>query len=429
MKTIKLSLILIMVALFPGTMLFADPGIPDTVRVDSVSVMAGGNVVLPVYFYNDEILSAVEMVLDFNDSYLQIDSVSLEGGRLTGFTNLTVIFRDSANLINLLLYPYPEFVQPGNGLMCNLFFTAYDSAGGQTYSINNGFWPFGPIDTMTTRFADETANSFIFPVFIDGEIHVVEPPPSPDSVWVQRITGTPGNTVMLDIYGYNAEPLKQIDLALEYSSDNLTYNDTSFVGTRGITATEKTIDLRSQLRQILITLVFDEVTPLDPGSGPLATILFDIEPTATDEMVIIDSTLFLGSQRLEFTLTQADGGISFTPYFTYGYVNIIATTDVEQRYDPLIPDDFALAQNVPNPFNPTTQIKFDLPRESYVRLSIINVLGQQVKTLVAESLPAGTHTVTFDGKNDNYQTLASGVYFYRLDTEGFSQSKKMILLK
>jgi len=429
MKTIKLLIILVMLTAFSGVTTLADPGYPDTARVDSVAVMAGETVALPVYFYNDEIISAIEVVLGYNNNYLQIDSFSLDGGRFANLSDLTIIFRDSANLIDLYMFDNYQFIQPGNGLLCNFFFTSYDSAGGQTFTVSNGSWPFGLYDTMTTRFADSAATSFIYPEFVDGKIHVVEPPPSPDSIWVDRITGTPGQTVSVDIYGYNIEPLSEINLALQYSSDNLIYNDTSFTGTRGAAAISKAVDLRSQLRQILITLDYDEVTPLSPGSGPLATILFDIEATSPDEMVIIDSTTFLGSQSLEFTLTLAEGGSSFTPYFTSGYVDIITSTDIEERYDPIIPLDFSLAQNVPNPFNPTTQIKFELPRESNVRLNVINILGQCVKTLVDKSLPAGTHTVIFDGKGNDEQTLASGVYFYRLVTEDFSQTRKMILMK
>jgi len=432
MKTIKLFFIICIIALFPGSAVLADPGTPDTLRIESTSGMAGGDIVLPVYFYNDETISALEMVLDYNNNYLAIDSFSIAGSRLVDFEDLQVIFRDSANLINFYVYDLYENIPPGTGMLCNLYFTASSSAGDLYFDVVNGKWPFGTPpydDTMTTRFADSIASSFIFPEIDEGVIHVVEPPPSPDSVWVDRIVGSPGNTVSVNVYGYNSEPLTQIDLALEYSSDYLIYNDTSFVGTRGSDASNIEIDLRSQLRQILITLEFNEVTPLDSGSGTLATILFDIESTAADETVTIDSTRFLDSQSLEFTLTAADGGGKFTPYFTYGYVDIKTTTDVEERYDPLIPDDFALEQNVPNPFNPTTNISFDLPRQSFVRLEVINVLGQRVKTLVNESLPAGIHTVTFDGRDDNQQQVASGVYFYRLETEGFSQSRKMILLK
>ncbi len=85
---------------------------------------------------------------------------------------------------------------------------------------------------------------------------------------------------------------------------------------------------------------------------------------------------------------------------------------------------FALKQNYPNPFNPTTEISFDIPKESNVRLSVYNSLGQKVADLVNEKLSAGTHRVKFDGSK-----LASGIYFYKMESGGFTDIKKMILMK
>jgi len=94
-----------------------------------------------------------------------------------------------------------------------------------------------------------------------------------------------------------------------------------------------------------------------------------------------------------------------------------------------LPYSFSLAQNYPNPFNPTTTIAFDLGEYSHVKLSVYNVLGQHVKTLKSEPLPAGTYTVQWDGKNDNGRAVAGGIYFYRLQTGQFTAVKKMTLLK
>ena len=85
---------------------------------------------------------------------------------------------------------------------------------------------------------------------------------------------------------------------------------------------------------------------------------------------------------------------------------------------------FNLGQNYPNPFNPTTTIKFEIPSAGNVKLSIYNLLGQEIKNLFEGYLIEGTHSVEFDGKSFN-----SGVYFYKLDCGGFSMSRKMILLK
>lgn len=98
----------------------------------------------------------------------------------------------------------------------------------------------------------------------------------------------------------------------------------------------------------------------------------------------------------------------------------------EQNSTPTgIPESILLHQNYPNPFNPTTTIEFSLPRSSFVTLRIFTLLGQEVAALVAGKLPAGNHQFSWDGGSQ-----ASGIYFYRLQTEqGMAQTKRMLLLK
>jgi hypothetical protein len=89
-----------------------------------------------------------------------------------------------------------------------------------------------------------------------------------------------------------------------------------------------------------------------------------------------------------------------------------------------VPTNYALYQNYPNPFNPTTNIKFSLPKASHVKLTVYDVLGKEVQTLVNNQLSAGTHTIAFNGAN-----LASGVYLYRIESGDFVQVNKMLLVK
>ena len=91
---------------------------------------------------------------------------------------------------------------------------------------------------------------------------------------------------------------------------------------------------------------------------------------------------------------------------------------------PILPDKPTLFQNFPNPFNPTTQIQFDLPRSMKVELRIYNILGQEVVTLANDIFPAGTHGVSW-----NAASLPSGIYFCRMEAAGFSQTRKMLLVK
>jgi hypothetical protein len=95
-----------------------------------------------------------------------------------------------------------------------------------------------------------------------------------------------------------------------------------------------------------------------------------------------------------------------------------------------LPDDFELWQNYPNPFNPTTTISFLLRNsEEEVELTVYNVLGQTVRQLHSDALAAGAHAFEWDATTENGRSVASGVYFYRLETENGVQSKKMVLLK
>jgi hypothetical protein len=95
----------------------------------------------------------------------------------------------------------------------------------------------------------------------------------------------------------------------------------------------------------------------------------------------------------------------------------------------IAPTEFRVYQNYPNPFNPTTTISYILSRNDHVKLSIYNVLGQKVKTLVDQKQKSGAHEVVWNGTNDVGQKVVSGVYFYRISTENHNVTKKMALLK
>jgi len=103
-------------------------------------------------------------------------------------------------------------------------------------------------------------------------------------------------------------------------------------------------------------------------------------------------------------------------------------TDIDDNMTGL-PETYVLEQNYPNPFNPTTTITFSLPQAASVSLDVFNVLGQRVRQLISADLPAGVQTLEWNGTDDSGADVASGVYFYRLSSETFSQSKKMVLLR
>ncbi|MGH1365753.1 MAG: FlgD immunoglobulin-like domain containing protein [Calditrichia bacterium] len=97
--------------------------------------------------------------------------------------------------------------------------------------------------------------------------------------------------------------------------------------------------------------------------------------------------------------------------------------------EPIIPERFALKQNFPNPFNPSTKIQLDLPVDTAVKLEIFNTLGQRVRKLVSDDLEAGSHEFRWDGRGDNGGLVASGIYFYRVKAGVFNKSRRMLLLR
>ena len=128
-----------------------------------------------------------------------------------------------------------------------------------------------------------------------------------------------------------------------------------------------------------------------------------------------------GSGNVYVTGSSYGGSGTSDDYCTIKYLQ---TPTGLQAIGNEIPKEFKLIQNYPNPFNPNTKIKFDLPKNVNVKLTIYDMLGREIETLVNEKLNAGSYEVTFDGTK-----YTSGVYYYRLNAGEFVETKKMILVK
>jgi hypothetical protein len=107
------------------------------------------------------------------------------------------------------------------------------------------------------------------------------------------------------------------------------------------------------------------------------------------------------------------------------YRNILGTEDEGD----LLPKNYTLHDNYPNPFNPTTTLRFDLPQVSSITLTIYNMLGQKVRTFNMQNTSAGYHSITWDATNDLGEQVGAGVYLYQLQAKDFVKTRKMVLLK
>ena len=114
----------------------------------------------------------------------------------------------------------------------------------------------------------------------------------------------------------------------------------------------------------------------------------------------------------------------------------IRTLRVEGKYAALsinknnvIPSEYALHQNYPNPFNPITRIEYDIPKQTFVKIEIYNLLGTKITTLLNEEMIAGRHAITWNAVDRNGRKIPSGIYFYHIRTNDFTKTNKMLLLK
>jgi hypothetical protein len=158
--------------------------------------------------------------------------------------------------------------------------------------------------------------------------------------------------------------------------------------------------------------MLDEIVILEPGVSPAPGITWDLFfPDVTNPIPPQPGDAYLVRIMKPFTARDT---IRFTP----------VVTDIASRPETAEPASFALYQNFPNPFNPSTSIEFDLPRADRVRVAVFNILGQGVATLLDGPAPAGRTRLRWDATS-----VASGVYFVRVDAGRLNATKRMILVR
>lgn len=154
-------------------------------------------------------------------------------------------------------------------------------------------------------------------------------------------------------------------------------------------------------------------------SGP-----YDFRPGDSTE-IIAALVMGQGSNRLN-SITEMKYADDYVESLYYdGFDD---PTDADDNR-PAMPNEFSLAQNHPNPFNPSTNIDFTLPRAGRVRIDVFDILGRQTALILDDNLSAGRHSIVWDGKDADGETVASGIYFYRLRAGDQVETRKMLLLK
>jgi hypothetical protein len=153
---------------------------------------------------------------------------------------------------------------------------------------------------------------------------------------------------------------------------------------------------------------------------PTATALFTYYDTSSGILTISSFANTSYSAPVYMTVTDDSGATAVDSFIAV----VIGVTGIDDDGKDQIPKEFVLMQNFPNPFNPTTTIRFGLPRNAHVRIELYNILGQRIAVLVDEELPAGYQEIRVDASQ-----LGTGVYFYRMSAKAYVQTRKLMVVK
>jgi len=219
-------------------------------------------------------------------------------------------------------------------------------------------------------------------------------------ITMDSLTVTPGEIVQVPLHLTGGKNILSFEGQITYDTTNLrmqgimwsSVNNNLMVYTNDSAGTMKFAGARSQP---------------DSGSGTFADLAFKLNPGASGPTTIVLSKLRWNKGPLMKNVAKA----------------VLVVTSLDEAGNG-VPKEFRLSQNYPNPFNPTTVISYDLPKRSHVLITVYDILGREVKTLVNEDQKAGSYRVTLVASD-----LPSGVYFYRIVAGSFVQTKKLVLVK
>ena len=275
--------------------------------------------------------------------------------------------------------------------------------------------------------------NFIFSVavivllFLSSSALFAQDPGIRDTLFVDRINGRlqPNTSVVTHVWGYHDEGLGGISIPLKYKNPQ---TDVTLDSVR-FHPDMNSVNLKDSIRDNpagTISLVFISFGVIPAGTDTFATLYFTTGPTwepSIHNPIDIFIPLAGGLSYIDTSASPRD----ITPH--YDPPGNLDVKDEPKGNVAGLPKTFFLSQNYPNPFNAVTVISFALPKTGHVKLEVYNILGQKVKDLVDEVVTAGYKRVVWDGKDNSGKAVASGVYLYQLKADGFTEAKRMILLK
>lgn len=422
---------------------------------------------VPVEFVNQDSISGVKFVFTFDDNVFRPMEFDTTGSRIGGLDFYRFVFYDiGSGAYRVEIKAYNCVISPGKGLLGRIIWSVRE------------FSPKGiyPLHLAYGEFLRRGCGQNVEPRLMDGVFKIFSPTPPPlslsvveakpayvDLIW-QPPPPLPGeeepNVLEYKIYRDTTSTFYGSEEIASGSPSDTCYRDSIHLEEKtyyyAVTAlyeegesdfTEPvTVEIVPPKREMwrwpdpnsygpfqIVCKIWDDESGLDTSSVGLRYSFDEGQTWENAEIILGPQSRFLGTvPRVPDTTHnvfdycwQACDHASLPNCDSVCY-HFVKADEIPNSF---LPIDFQLSQNYPNPFNPSTEIRYALPKDSYVRLEIYNVIGERVITLVNEQQEAGYKKVIWCGRDSRGKEVLSGVYFYRIVAGDFRSTKRMVMLK
>ncbi len=360
------------------------------VTIPNILAVPGSNVQIPIKVKKFTNIGAINLSINFNPSsltFLSSTPVTLNGDPVSavvtspGVLSIGWYASDVSHAITL----------SDNSTLLNLGFTYIGGTGSLTF--NNSACEISNINavSLNTNYSGG----------------IVSPNPGSVATLTLDTLHSIAGPVVVSLKAQLLNNIGAFNIKIKYNAAALTFNSLS--------GNYSGITISNNASGGVLTLGWYDAT----GTTPISI--------ANGVLTNLNFTYVGGNVPLQFDLPNCEladqsGNILGTVVYQNGYVNQSITIIKNDLSG--IPDTYNLYQNFPNPFNPSTIIRYDLPKEGFVTMKIYNLLGKEIRTLVNDFRQAGKYSVTFDASN-----LPSGIYVCSINSKDFSSVRKLMLLK
>lgn len=359
----------------------------------------GEMVTIPLIINNTQDVYGVQVFLTSTPAY--ISGIAIGTTTYHDFSNWTVEGNNVSDQYRILLFntslnnPLPQ----GTGHIADVSLFVDANA---------------PIGTVVQLFMEEVVvvdqnNIPMHTELFESNVYIG----TPDAIYSIGDVNESSRTITIDLE--NTAPVYVTELDLADVPDGIQITNVAPTGRFNGSVDGQSGETEDGIGYIL---AYDLANGIAVGSGPILEISYDIR---------MDTGLFGDVITWLSSVSSADANLNAIPSSGGGFAILDANLNVET--DILTPIKFSLHPAFPNPFNPTTNIRYDLPHASYVVLRVFDLAGREIRTLARGFDLSGSKSVVWDGRDNHGRNVSAGVYIYRLEASGLVESQKMVLLK